>query len=248
MAIVIIVSACGENDNQQKPSSHKSVLDRLSDCQHQNSDLSEQMSEYQKTDSIRNAENRANQEIEDSLNAINLFPLGILPAWNGKKVKDAVTPGTYGLDGIHSTISKIFSETGFAYLLKSFMANPALWQQTLLEQKARIAWFKNKCNVSIDVDILPYLKDEYSANGFQKQYIPEFKKFYAIHSKSDTDGVWYHPGWQKFEDDFFVKFPNAYEGSRQTFGQAYKLWLKTTRLSAPAKKALANIIEILNAP
>ena len=250
VTILVAISACGSESGNNQPQKRQSTESTVSQkaFDDQRNLYEGQLVQYQRADSARNAEYKENQEIEDSLNATNLYPLGILPAWNGKKVKDAITPGTYGLDGIHSTISTIFSETGFVYLLKSFIANPALWQKTASEQGARITWFKTKFNASIDVNILPYLKDESSSDGFQKQYVPYFKAFYAIHSKSSTDGVWYHPKWQKFEDDFFVKFPNAYGGSRQTFGQAYKLWLKTTRLSTPAKKALANIIEILNAP
>ncbi|MEI6773790.1 MAG: hypothetical protein WCL18_03035 [bacterium] len=242
--ILVAISACGsENKKPQRQTATEPTV-----SQQQFDEQSNLLAQYQRADSVRSAENKVNQEMEDSLNAINLTPLGILSTWNGKKVKDVITPGSYSLHGIHSVISTLFGETGFEFLLKSLMANPALWQKTASDQKTRIAWFKEKLSASIDVDILPYLKDEYSSNGFQKQYVPYFKAFYAIHSKSDIDGVWYHPKWQQFEEDFFKKFPNAYAGDHQMFGNSYKLWLQTTRLSAPAKKALGSILEICNNP
>lgn len=99
----------------------------------------------------------------------------------------------------------------------------------------------------MDVNILPYLKDEYSSEGFQQKYISHFKKFYALHSTSSTDGVWYHPKWDKFETNFFKQFPTAFGGDHSEFGRAYKLWLTAFKIPAPGKKILANIIEQYNA-
>lgn len=251
IAIAILVSmvACGGgNNNHTTPDNGNQQ--QLADCQQQQADLQNLVDQFQKADRERIDEAIAATEIEDTLNNMNLFPLGIVPIWNGGNIMHACqyiqSDGSFA--SFRWAISDICKESGYLFLRKVFIANPALWQKVFLSEHARIAWLKKKLNVSsVNVDILPYLKDQYSTEGFHKEYANEFTKFYKIHSTSSTDGVWYHPKWKEFEDSFFRKFPTAFGSDRSEFGRAYKLWRTAHVIPAPARKILANIIEQYNA-
>lgn len=253
IAIIVSIVACGSDNHKQSSDSQEYADDQneIIERGKQISELSQQIEQYRKADSTRIAEGIIATKVEDSLNTMNLFPLGILPMWNGSKVIHAsqyvISDGSLN-DSFRWAVLDLFEESGYNFLRKAFITNPAIWQKVFLSEQARIGWLKKKLNLStVDVDILPYLKDEYSTEGFHKEYLPSFKKFYAIHSISTTDGVWYHPKWQEFEDNFFKSFPEAFGGDHSKFGRAYKLWLSAHKIPAPAKKTLASIIEQYNA-
>lgn len=252
MVTVLTIAACG-NDNHKQTGSTPSPVDNrgLIDCQNQNAALSAQLDQYRKADSIRVTEAVLAAEVEDTLSRMNLFPLGIVPIWDGSKIinvsKTMRSDNT--LDGgFRWTILDLFKESGYLFLRKTFISTPTVWQKVFLSEQAHIGWLKKKIDLpSVNVDILPYLKDEYSTEGFHKEYVPSFKKFYAIHSSSPTEGVWYHPKWQEFEDAFFKSFPNAFGGDHSKFGWEYKLWLTAYKIPVPARKTLVSIIEQYNA-
>lgn len=253
MVTIFAIVACG-SDNHKQSSKNQQYADDQNEIinrGNQISELSQQLEQYRKNDSVRIAEAVIAAEVEDSLSKTNLFPLGILPMWDGSKIIHAGRYIQYDRSlssGFRSAVIDLFEESGYVFLRKAFIGNPTLWQKVFLSEQERIAWLKKKLELSsVDGDIIPYLKDEYSSEGFHKEYIPSFKKFYALHSTSTTDGVWYHPKWDEFETKFFKQFPTAFGGDRSEFGRAYKLWLTGYKIPAPAKKTLANIIEQYNA-
>lgn len=251
IAIIVGMTSCGgtDNSNNNKPYNNTSSDPALADCQQQNAELAQQLEQYRKNDSVQTAESKIAREVEDSLNKMNLFPLGILPIWNGSKVVHASTyiQSDGSLSSFRWAISDLFEESGYMFLRKVFISAPVVWQKVFLSEQTRIGWLKKKLNVSsVNTDILPYLKDEYSTEGFHKEYVASFKKFYAIHSTSSTDGVWSHPKWDEFETNFFKQFPEAFGGDHSKFWQAYKLWLTAYKIPAPAKKVMAQIITNYN--
>lgn len=253
MVTVLAIAACGNSNHKQSKSDDQQYADdqnKIIDRGNQIFELSQQLEQYRKADSMRTVEAIMAEEVEDTLGRINVSPLGILPIWDGSKIinvsKTMRSDNT--LDGgFRWAILDLFNGSGYLFLRKAFISTPTVWQKVFLSEQAHIGWLKKKLDLPVvNVDILPYLKDEYSSQGFHKEYLPAFLKFYAIHASSTTDGVWYHPKWQEFEDNFFKQFPNAFGGDHSKFGWEYKLWLTAYKIPAPARKALAEIITKYN--
>jgi hypothetical protein len=248
--MIVTISACGNNNHKTSGNTSSQDQQQITTYENQIAELTQQNIAYHQADSLRIAETVMATELEDTLSRINISPLGIIALWDGKKVHNLAKNMKYddALDGsFRYAVLDLFKESGYTFLRKSFITAPAIWQNVFVAETSRIAWLKKKLELpAINTDILPYLKDEYSPEGFQQKYISYFKNFYAIHSSSTTDGVWYHPQWQSFEDGFFKAFPTAFGGDHSKFGRAYKLWRTSYSIPIPAKKKLAKIIETYN--
>jgi hypothetical protein len=164
MAIAIIVSivACGNNNHKQSRSDDQEYADdqnKIIDRGNQISKLSQQLEQYRKADSTRGIEAAIAAEVEDTLNSINLLPLGIIPIWNGSKIIHACRYIQYdgSLDnGFRSVILDLFTESGYQFLRKTFISTPTVWQKVFLSEQAHIGWLKKKLKLSsVSVDILP---------------------------------------------------------------------------------------------
>jgi len=255
VTILVAISACGNNNRERN---NNVYAKQLAQCQQKTLDyeneiryLSQKISEYEEMDSARNAEEGIMIEVEKHLEGVDLSALGILPMWNGIPaiyVAEVITSNSTLDGGFRCAMIDVFQESGYSFIRKSFIANPGVWQKVFWAEQEQIAWFKKRFNLPVvNQEILPYLKDEYSSDGFKKEYLTAFKKFYAIHSVSSTEGVWNHPQWDGFENTFFKQFPDAFGGNSSDFAKAYKLWRTSYTIPQAARKVLANVIEQYNA-
>jgi hypothetical protein len=255
ITILVAISACGNNNRERNNNAYAKQLtlcqQKAVDYENEIRELTTRISEYEKMDSAIAAEDGLIIEVEKHLEGINLSALGILPMWSGMSVTyttEVITSNPTLDGGFRWAVIDIFQESGYSFLRKSFIANPIVWQKVFLTEQEQITWFKKRFNLPVvNQEILPYLKDEYSSDGFKKEYLPAFKKFYAIHSVSSTEGVWNHPQWDEFENTFFKQFPDAFGGNSSNFAKAYKLWRTSYTIPQAARKVLANVIEQYNA-